>query len=54
MKELYIAPEAEIICFAPVEKLAADWENGVSLQSTASPNVEVTNPLDPSDGSPEP
>ncbi|MBR5529253.1 MAG: hypothetical protein IKU57_02135 [Oscillospiraceae bacterium] len=26
MKELYIAPELNVICFAPVERLAADGE----------------------------
>lgn len=26
MKELYIAPELNVICFAPVERLAVDGE----------------------------
>ena len=26
MKELYIAPELQVTCFAPVERLAADGE----------------------------
>ena len=25
MKKLYIAPEVEILCFSPAEKLANDW-----------------------------
>ena len=25
LKELYIAPEVEILCFSPVEKLANNW-----------------------------
>lgn len=32
MKKNYIAPQAEIVCFAAVEGLAAwyDWDNNVS------------------------
>lgn len=51
MKELYIAPEAEIVCFAPVEDLAnelgADWlsDTGDStvIENTIAPDL-------PSDG----
>ena len=45
MKELYIAPEAEIIRFAPYEKLAfaGDWETGVS-------EIEATEGWNPEDG----
>ena len=28
MKELYIAPEVEVLCFAPVENLATDIDFG--------------------------
>ena len=28
MKELYIAPEVEVLCFAPMEKLATDIDFG--------------------------
>ena len=27
MLEKYTAPKAEVVCFAPVENLAADWYN---------------------------
>lgn len=48
MKELYIAPEAEIICFAPVEELALDgasWQNlGGGADGSEIYNPEPTDP----------
>lgn len=44
MKELYIAPEAEIICFAPIEELADSWnwsDNPVSFMSSGNSNATV-------------
>ena len=47
MKELYIAPEAELVCFAPVEEIA--WENSVSLYGSSDTGTSgggVTVPLE--------
>ncbi len=41
MKELYTAPEAEIIYFAPVEKLA--WQ---TFDDGLSPNIPIPGPGD--------
>ena len=31
MKELYISPELEILCFAPMEQLANGFDNSVQV-----------------------
>lgn len=51
MKELYIAPEAEIIRFAPFEKLAAndDWVNGISLEQGSGPEIDIPENPNPSE-----
>ena len=58
MKELYIAPEALIMCFAPVEELAStDWAS-YSIRSGSNPATpdedgsvfETTLPDDENDG----
>ena len=39
MKKNYIAPQAEIVCFAPVEGVAAgwyNWETNVTVGAAAS------------------
>ena len=36
MKKNYIAPQAEIVCFAPVEGLAADWYDWSANVSTGA------------------
>ena len=63
MKETYIAPEAELLCFEPVENIANDFwttwgvrsgdNNGNGLtpgQDGSNIGVEDTMPNDPSDG----
>ena len=54
MKEFYIAPEAELICFAPIEELASDWDAQTSIfkSGNAVTSVEIPNPLpsDPENG----
>lgn len=51
MKEFYIAPEVEIVCFAPIERLAAEWQGwgGISMFSNDGDDdstgyIEVTDP----------
>jgi len=50
MKEFYIAPEVEIVCFAPIERLAAEWQGwgGISMFSndgddSSSQHITVPN-----------
>lgn len=64
MKEFYIAPEVEIVCFAPIERLATDFWNsygGVSVFSNGGGNdgsdqhievgpSETVSPTDPEYG----
>ena len=63
MKEFYIAPEVEVLCFAPVEALAAEswgmstWAFGGSDDGTGQvpdsfgdTNIEVTEPGNDNDG----
>ena len=40
MKELYIAPEVELICFAPMEELAANPYDISLTGDTSSPIIE--------------
>lgn len=53
MKELYIAPEVELIRFAPVEKLAsedtipADWLTSVDVEIPGDGNVATEGERDP-------
>lgn len=51
MKKLYIAPEAEILCFAPVENLANEFwmtygarDNGEIPESNPNGGIEYPNP----------
>lgn len=47
LKELYIAPEVEILCFKPIERLAnTNW--GISLANeTDDAGTSITTPEDP-------
>lgn len=49
MKELYVSPEVEVTCFAPVEGIASDWEHSVSLtgDTGSSPVFEGSVPSNP-------
>lgn len=48
MKEFYIAPEVEIVCFAPIERLAAEWQGwggfSISNGGTDDSNQHITVP----------
>ena len=48
MKELYIAPEVEILCFAPVEALANDWNwSSWGARSGEEPPIDSIEIIDP-------
>ena len=54
MKELYISPEVEITCFAPVEDIANDfWESnnggGALFSSRAATSPVVNETVDPNE-----
>ena len=59
MKELYTSPELEILCFAPMQGIAADWpqtfdrpqggtSNDVSTEESRPGDHDVT--IQPSEG----
>ena len=54
MKELYIAPEVEILCFMPVETLADNWGwstwDARSGAEDTGESIYITEPSDPEDG----
>ena len=53
MKELYISPELEILCFAPIENIANDlgasWDWGTGLNTAAGDNISQPDILNPDD-----
>ena len=43
MKELYISPEVEVTCFAPVEGIASNWDQYAVNSVNNDPNSPVFN-----------
>ena len=56
MKETYIAPEVELLCFEPVENIATEfslWSNGNGLTpGQDGSNTEVEGTFAPTEGGP--